>query len=52
MEQNVTVGKTALEHVLESYATEYKAYLIEEALLESEESALTFINEYESTLEL
>lgn len=52
MNSNETVGKTALEHVLESYATEYKAYILEQALTESEESALAFINEYESTLEI
>lgn len=52
MNSNETIGKTALEHALESYPNEYQEYLRSEALPESEESALAFINEYESTLEI
>jgi hypothetical protein len=48
---NSTVGKTALEHVLESYEQEYLNFLTLSSLSENEESATLFIEEYESNLE-
>lgn len=46
-----TVGKTALEHVLESYKNEYIQFLSEHNLSDNEESAILFIEEYEGNLE-